>query len=341
MMPSPMLQSLIRLTICNTAHELIGKECRNDAIIIENDEVAVLVQLERNILSEKIILALNEIKHIIKRNFQTTLSVGIGDIVSLRDEINLSYKSAEEYINFRLFYGYGSIIDCNRIKDRYNRTFKYPSTIEKNIIEALKLCRNKIIDQQINKFIRSISTMHYYYTLTYSNQLLISILKCFDKDIDTSSEDSKEFYSIIHQLPQFDTLEEISIVLKNFCFKIIDILNEKKISKNKKIIKKIQEYIQENYYDPALNIDMIADMVQLSTGYLGKLFKNIAHTSFNDYLNTIRLEKAKELLISTDDTITLISEKVGIPNFTYFFTLFKKNHGITPAVYRSQNSLSF
>ncbi|WP_339205609.1 helix-turn-helix transcriptional regulator [Paenibacillus sp. FSL K6-3182] len=77
---------------------------------------------------------------------------------------------------------------------------------------------------------------------------------------------------------------------------------------------------------------------KLSPGYLGKLFRSHTQLSFNDYLKKIRLEEATRLLTTTNDSIAVISESVGVLNTTYFFTLFKKTYGISPAQYREQHT---
>jgi two-component system response regulator YesN len=100
----------------------------------------------------------------------------------------------------------------------------------------------------------------------------------------------------------------------------------------------VKKYIMDNYSDPNLSLDVVADKVELSAGYLGKLFKSITSVSFNDYLNNIRLEKAKELLSTTNEPSSRICEKVGIYNITYFSTLFKKTYGVTPSAFRANSS---
>ena len=54
------------------------------------------------------------------------------------------------------------------------------------------------------------------------------------------------------------------------------------------------------------------------------------------YLNRIRIEKAKELLISTDEKIVEISQMVGIENTNHFIRLFKEKTGVTPLTYRRE-----
>jgi len=103
------------------------------------------------------------------------------------------------------------------------------------------------------------------------------------------------------------------------------------------VVLQVRAYLDENYALPELSLESMADQVHLSAGYLGMLFKSYSGFSFGDYLNKVRMEKAKHLLSTTAMTTGLISEKVGILNSTYFFTLFKKTYGMTPTQFRKKN----
>lgn len=63
------------------------------------------------------------------------------------------------------------------------------------------------------------------------------------------------------------------------------------------------------------------------------MFKDITGVNFIDYLTSIRLNKAKELLINTDMKINEIAETIGYKN-SYFNRLFKRHEGYTPGQYR-------
>ena len=95
-----------------------------------------------------------------------------------------------------------------------------------------------------------------------------------------------------------------------------------------------KSYIDRNFADPDLSLRFLAERAGLSPAYLGKIFTAVTSCSFNDYLNRVRVETAAELLRDTSLPVSSISEKVGVTNANYFYTLFKKHYGITPSAYR-------
>lgn len=99
-------------------------------------------------------------------------------------------------------------------------------------------------------------------------------------------------------------------------------------------INKVTEYINENYRQHSMGAALICREFKFSASYLSRLFKAEYGTSVVDYIHSIRVEKAKELLSKTDDTIDNVATQVGFTNRWTFIRVFKEREGITPGVYR-------
>lgn len=329
---------LFRFAICNISQELLCTHGANDSIVIDEETVAILMQSDTAQLSASVFLTLGEIQHIIRNYFNLTITFSIGTSVDKQEHISSSYQLAQEYINYRLFFGHESIIHEELVLSRKLRNNGYPASAEKKLLEALNLNHVAKIDQAINQFSKEISSMTYYHTLSYANQLLITLMKEFDGTLHIMQQHSKECHDIINQLPNQETLSEIITCIKQFCEIITTLLEKKNSAKNRHIIEFVCQFLEENYYQSDLGVEVMADKVQLSSSYLGKLFKAHTQMSFNDYLRNIRLETAKQLLLNTDESVISISEKVGIASSNYFFSLFKKKYGISPSQYREQHN---
>jgi AraC-like DNA-binding protein len=95
----------------------------------------------------------------------------------------------------------------------------------------------------------------------------------------------------------------------------------------------IQSFI-EHHFSENITLDSIAHAASMSKYHLSKLFKK--HTGYSpiDYLISIRIAYAKELLHFTNTSINQIAESVGIENISHFINLFKSREGMTPLSYR-------
>jgi AraC-like DNA-binding protein len=100
-----------------------------------------------------------------------------------------------------------------------------------------------------------------------------------------------------------------------------------------RIIKHAILYMEAHYTDK-LTLDVIANQINLSPSHFQRIFKQTMNISPNDYLQNIRLTKAKELLLITNDTITDIAYLCGFESNAYFSYVFKKHMYLSPTLYR-------
>lgn len=98
-------------------------------------------------------------------------------------------------------------------------------------------------------------------------------------------------------------------------------------------MKALLQFISINYMNP-LTLQEAAAFCGYSASYFMKFFKSFTSSTFVEYLNHYRLEKAGELLCNTSLSVLEISENVGFENHSYFIRIFKRQYGITPRKYR-------
>lgn len=96
------------------------------------------------------------------------------------------------------------------------------------------------------------------------------------------------------------------------------------------------KYIKDNYKNK-LDLQTVADHLYISSWYLCKILKKEVGNSFIELLNEVRIQEAKNLLISSNYKVYEITEMVGYSDTPYFSKTFKKHVGITPNQYRNKN----
>ncbi len=95
------------------------------------------------------------------------------------------------------------------------------------------------------------------------------------------------------------------------------------------IVASVKEYISK-HIDQSFSVDDLAALVHLSPDYLTKIFKKECRITLNGYIIEQRMFLAKELLTTTDLSISSVSVKSGYGNYSYFSKAFKKFYGISP-----------
>ncbi|HAG69998.1 MAG TPA: hypothetical protein DCL38_08495 [Lachnospiraceae bacterium] len=99
-----------------------------------------------------------------------------------------------------------------------------------------------------------------------------------------------------------------------------------------RLIASIQKYIEENL-NGRLQLNEVAEVFGLSPAYLSSIFKKNAEIGFSEFVNTKKIEKAKELLLNRDMKIYEVSDALGFESSYYFSRVFKKVEGMSPRDY--------
>lgn len=97
----------------------------------------------------------------------------------------------------------------------------------------------------------------------------------------------------------------------------------------------ILQYINHNYMHN-LRLESIAPLFGYDNSYLGKIFKQKTNSSFNTYLDMVRIERSRQLLEQSDLKVYEIAEKVGYTSVDYFYLKFRKYMGEKPSEYRKR-----
>lgn len=95
----------------------------------------------------------------------------------------------------------------------------------------------------------------------------------------------------------------------------------------------VKNYIHQHYAED-LSLETLAEKVYLSSGYLSFIFKKETGMNLNRYIRVVRMEKAKELLCTTNMKVAQVSEKTGFTNVSYFCRSFREYFGSSPESYR-------
>lgn len=131
----------------------------------------------------------------------------------------------------------------------------------------------------------------------------------------------------------------VQFKLKSFAYAIISEAFELKNTKESTTtIEEISEYILENLGDVSLKVSSLCDRFFISASQLRRKFIKATGMTPNEYIRTLRINKAKKELICTEKTIVQISLECGFTSPYYFARCFSESENTTPTAYRSKHS---
>lgn len=134
-----------------------------------------------------------------------------------------------------------------------------------------------------------------------------------------------------------DNLKAFSIGFLKEMKKKVETLKKRETEKNsgykKRDIMDVLNYIYENYLDDNFSVKSMASHFQTSVSNISHFFKKNMEVTISQYVEQIKLERAKEMLRTSDKKVSEIAEILRYANSTAFIEMFKKYEGVTPGVY--------
>lgn len=112
-------------------------------------------------------------------------------------------------------------------------------------------------------------------------------------------------------------------------------MQEERNRKGSRIVAQVKEYV-EKHYAGRITLQDVADALGISRTYLASLFKQETGMTFLNYLVSVRMEKARELLLNTPMKVYEITSSVGYENSIHFAKLFKEYFGLNPMEYKKR-----
>lgn len=244
--------------------------------------------------------------------------------LGLTKELILSYSDEHAKQSQKNIYNISSIQDIHMQLEKVKILETYLESGQKDNYVNL-FCS---IESQINKQI--LSNHHLYTEIYYSFALMfLTYLNRWNTLHDTVLDINPNSLMNVNEHINNDIFRYFMDISEQ----IFRIQSEEKVIAGNIIIKNIQNYINEHINED-LSLVRLSELVYLNPIYLSRLYKKETGSNLSDYINEIRLMKAKGLLIDSNLKIYEIAKAVGYESAQYFNRIFKRNINMTPQEFR-------
>ena len=329
-------RNLYKFAITNIASEICSKHCTNETVIFE-DHIVMLVNCNESNLLFNIA---QEICKLILKHLEISCSAVISSSISLPENINNLYNEISAASYYRMFFGHKSIFFSSEVLAREESVYIYPEKKVKQLLNSIML--GKLLDSK-QIYLEIVSDLEKCNYNTFIQTIMRFAFE-FSNTICTLEKNSNfsrifNLNSFISEFPHFETIEDVNSIFFKAFNAIASSNDGKKEREHDDIVKNVKQIVNQEYGDQNLSLNEIADKVKVSSSFLRHLFKSSTNQSLSDYINIVRIEKAKGLLKTTSLSISDISDQIGFINSSYFFTVFKKMNGVTPNEFRRSKVL--
>lgn len=296
------------------------------------NDFIVICATEKSNIPPKMELGIEEIQSCLQREFHISVSIGISQVRSGSDSLQAAFQGANQALKLRVQQGPFLISIENSSTDN-NSKQDYPLMEEKKIQEAVVEANMEQAENAIRAFFVKLRRECPGRAVLNYRRLYFSTLLQGVSHWGLPDAEQEYLWEGVLGLQCLDEMESAYI---NLCQKLIKRENKDQgYSSAETAVEAVKKYIDNHCEDTSISLKTLAEKAGITPSYLGQVFLKKYGISCVEYTNQVRMEKASQLLLKTNLTIQQISEQVGILNTNYFYTLFKREYGLTPSRYRA------
>lgn len=271
----------------------------------------------------------------INRELHMNVSVSMGDSCDSHRQLAKSYAQAVKMLEYQYVFGQNVVLLYTEIEQYLAGDSYHPQVDLQEFSDCMRSGKLQEWQACVEKvFGRFGGGEKFYDPFAIRNASLEILFRIFERFESYPLWDRNRImrmkYEALNEISEKTTVEGMKKVLMGVGEAL---LVEKTYSRT---VKYVLDYVEKHYDDSNLSLAFLAELLQVNTAYLGRVFKKEYQCSFNDYLNLYRIEKAKELLRNTTYKGMEICEMVGFVNYNYFYIIFKKITGKSPSEYRRE-----
>ena len=314
-------------------------ELRNDVLhfFYGAEKIVLLIKGDNAEQLEETAYELSQsIKYDVERNTDMQLTIGIGSVAERIGLISKSFSDAEYARKSMGELRRGQIIG---IKDFDSN--KQPIMLDRIPIEdKLKYGSKDDIEKIIDEYIKTVdgsslqSVLFTYYivmdVLLACSRFITELGGDVNEVLPDMVNPEKLFYSI-------NSVDKFRTIVTDILNKVYDYRDSRGEVRYGNIIMRAKKYIDANFAQPGICLHSVASEVNISPNHFSTIFSQETGITFIEYLTSVRINKAKELLIQTSMRASEISFAVGYNDPHYFSYFFKKHVGISPREFRNKN----
>lgn len=299
-------------------------------LIINRDDTQVLLLIPSMEKPHKkdVLLACEELISISQARYQSDIFIIVGQPCTDIGQIKLEYEKMKDQIDYQFFItGSKCLIDdqgafLKKEKDMLPVYFK-------KILTCVKLKDFQAMGEEFRKAFEYVEENIGFSSIYIKYNFSEIIKKCYE-----SVGNEVQMMKSLENIYEARTLEEMKAVVEDIVQEFFK--EEGKTGSDNRVVGLVMDIIKQDYGNSTLSVALLAEKIGISAAYLSTLFKMEMGENLAKYISRYRIEKAKELLDTTNMKISDIAERVGYFNVSYFISLFHMNVGCSPSKYREK-----
>lgn len=347
---------LLSVSVKKLAEEQLAESGWNGRTLMYLGDIVVISQLKCQEEVTGYTDFMDELCRMAKHLCGARVTAGIGHVCDRLPDLRLSWQGARSAVSYRVIYGNTRAINIAEIDPQENADERWEEQAIQQILKRIRMGSREELEQELSgcvqRFTEKGSSLQKYRIFIMGLMAEISrfcdnnrldMNEIYGQELPEGGEETGEYriraanltMDIYSRGLEAESPEELWDWMLEICGRLQEAVQKEHQNVTKSFVTRAEEYVREHYADRNVSIETVCRELGVSAAYFSTIFKKETGKTFISYLTDYRMERAVELLMTTDSRTYEIAEKVGYSDPNYFSYVFKKKYNMSPSKYRT------
>lgn len=327
-----------QFSLFKVIREIIQKYGMGDVILFSSYVICIVTGTEAE---------LNENKEIITRDILETthkllnqmVHIGVSEQYTDIFQTKRAFRSSLTALDYTNSGEHGKAVFIDDIEKHPTQTIHFDELNENELVLALKTNNEEVLKELLNDYLTN--TQHPKEARpsilrTFISVVYVTSMRALRETIGEFENKYNIWYHQIFEAAQYEKTENIYQELLEFCTDVMHTIQDNRLAQTNSLVSESLKYLEENYKHPEMSLKFMSNYLNVTPSYFSSIFKKETGKSFIDTLTEMKMNQAKDLVLTTDYKMYEIASECGYEDQHYFSYSFKKHFGVSPTKMRNE-----
>ncbi len=326
-------KKLCHYAICNVMGDMFKEAMSFGTCMNENGMICIVFRLYHEDNAElQLQERMEQVCTVAEDYLGLVVTAYFGDLRTSLGEVNESYNEALALKKYQLFHDKKGVYFYSDTQTKPHLSKEYFSREDrKQLLSLMRANNHDGVHALIRKVFAKMMEGNLDPDTVYMHVTdLFSVVLDFATEYRTELQKPNENVSLFSHIMSAPSLEQLQKFVMDAADRVMAQINQKDIDSQAKLAQKVAEYIDANFANPNLKLEIIAGEFYINIQYLCSIFKKHRSTTIGNYILDVRMGNAQRELLDGAESITVVAYHCGYEDVGYFSKCFKRYFGLSP-----------
>lgn len=323
----------------NQIKGVLDENFKNDPLVFhyEEESYMVILTFQEEPIHKELVKRMEGVRKKISGCAKCRVTIGMGECFREMYKIPVSARQAQLAMAFRIVHGEDSVNSFSVGLENAHFIQAIPKTLISEFCSLITTLNHYEISKSLKKIfsMEALKNMPLLGVQINAINLILICIKSVEEMNARRPPIRYEMLDCFEQIARLESKKQIEAYVENVIYTLISGIQRAEAPKTSELMVHVQEYLRDHVFED-ISLVTVAQVFFMSPIYLSRRFKKETGLLYVDYVTSLKMNVAKQLLLDSNLMIYEIANKLGYRDVKYFSQLFRGKWGASPTEYRKK-----